>query len=151
MTSTLMHTRTRLVEILLVEDNPGDVELTREAMAEGKFTNHLSVASDGEEALAMLRRQGQHCSAPRPDLVLLDINLPKKNGLEVLAEIKQDADLKRIPIIVLTTSASERDLFASYDLHANCYVRKPIDMDEFIEAVRSIERFWLSLVILPPR
>ena len=151
MTTTTMRKQFRPIEILLVEDNLGDVELTREAMAEGKIENRLSVASNGEDALAILRREGRHQEAPRPDVILLDINLPRKNGIEVLAAIKQDEKLRRIPVIMLTTSTADADLFACYDSHANCYVKKPLDMDDFIAAIRSIESFWLSFVVLPPQ
>jgi chemotaxis family two-component system response regulator Rcp1 len=151
MSTQVLRQATRPIEILLVEDNPGDIELTREAMEEGKIANRLSVAVDGEQALNFLRREGEYDDAPRPDLILLDINLPKKNGIEVLTEIKRDPDLRRIPVIMLTTSTAEQDLLAAYGAYANCYVKKPIDMDEFIEAVRSIERFWLSFVLLPPQ
>lgn len=137
------------VEILLVEDNPGDVRLTLEAMREGKVLTNVSVAVDGVEALAFLRREGKYADAPRPDLILLDLNLPKKDGREVLEEIKQDSSLKCIPVIVLTTSAAERDILKTYSLHANCYINKPVDYDEFIKVVRSIENFWLMLVKLP--
>jgi CheY-like chemotaxis protein len=139
----------KAVEILLVEDNPGDVRLTLEALHEGKVKNNLVVARDGEEALAVLRRQGAHAGAPRPDLILLDLNLPKKDGREVLAEIKADPDLKCIPVVVLTTSKSEEDVLRSYQLNANCYVTKPVDLEQFIHVVRAIEDFWLTLVVLP--
>ena len=139
----------RPVEILLVEDNPGDVRLTREALKEGKIHVHLSVASDGEQALAFLRRQGPHAAAPRPDLILLDLNLPRKGGREVLAEIKADAPLRRIPVVVLTSSQAEQDILASYDLNANCYITKPVDLDQFLGVVKSIEHFWLQVVKLP--
>jgi len=138
------------IEILLVEDNPGDVDLAREALEGGKVRNTLHVVGDGEAALAFLRRQGQYASAPRPGLVLLDLNLPKKNGREVLAEIKADEDLKRIPVVVLTTSKSEEDILRSYNLHANCYITKPIDLNQFIKVVHAIEDFWLTIVQLPP-
>ena len=139
------------VEILLVEDNPGDVRLTREAWKEGKFRNNLHVAEDGVEALAFLRKQGRHVGAVRPDLILLDLNLPRKDGREVLAEIKQDPNLKHIPVVILTTSKAEQDILKTYDLHANCYITKPLDMDQFIRVVKSIEEFWLETVTLPPR
>jgi len=141
----------RPIEILLVEDNPGDVRLTREALKEGKVRNNMYVATDGEEALAFLRRQGRHAEAARPDLILLDLNLPKKGGREVLEEIKDDPDLKRIPVVVLTISKAEQDVLKSYNLHANCYITKPVDLDQFIEVVKSIEDFWLTVVMLPPR
>jgi CheY-like chemotaxis protein len=139
----------RPIEILLVEDNPGDVRLTREALLTNKINNTMRVASDGVEALQMLRRQGEHENTPRPDLILLDLNLPRKDGREVLEEIKQDPQLKRIPVVVLTTSSAEEDILRSYDLHANAFVTKPVSLFEFIEAVKSIEEFWLSVVRLP--
>ena len=138
------------VEILLVEDNPGDVRLTREALKEGKVYNNLHWAKDGVEALEFLQRQGKHAKAPRPDIILLDLNLPKMDGREVLAVIKNDADLKHIPVVVLTTSEAEEDVLKSYELHANCYVTKPVDLEKFIHVVQSIDRFWLSVVTLPP-
>lgn len=137
------------VEILLVEDNPGDVRLTVEALKEGKVLNRLSVVQNGVEALAFLRREGQYANAPRPHLILLDLNLPKKDGREVLAEIKTDDHLKRIPVVILTTSQAERDVLKSYSLHANCYITKPVDLDQFIAVVKSIEEFWLGIVMLP--
>jgi two-component system, chemotaxis family, response regulator Rcp1 len=140
---------TRSIEVLLVEDNPGDVRLTMEAMRESKVIVNLSVAPDGEEALAFLRRQGAHLGAPRPDLILLDLNLPRKDGREVLAEIKADADLRRIPVVVLTTSRAEEDILRTYDLHANCFITKPVDLDQFITVVASISDFWFSVVRLP--
>ena len=139
------------VEILLVEDSPSDVELTREALAEAKLRNHLHVASDGVAALAFLRRQGAHAAAPRPDLVLLDLNLPRVDGREVLAALKADPALADIPVVILTTSAAEEDILRSYQLHANCYVTKPVDLDQFVKVVRAIEGFWLEIVKLPPR
>lgn len=139
----------RPIEILLVEDSPSDADLTEEALSDGKVLNNLHWVEDGVEALAFLRRQGKHANAPRPDLILLDLNLPKKDGREVLAEIKADPKLKRIPAIVLTTSAAERDILKTYELNANCYVTKPIDLDQFISAVKLIEQFWLALVKLP--
>jgi CheY-like chemotaxis protein len=139
----------QMVEILLVEDNPGDVRLTREALRDGRIHTHLSVAADGEEALAFLRRQGRFGDAPRPDLILLDLNLPRRSGREVLAEIKRDDTLRRIPVVVLTTSAAEQDVLASYDLHANCFITKPVDFDQFIRVIKSIEDFWLTIVKLP--
>lgn len=137
------------IEILLVEDNPGDVRLTREVFKEGKVRNNLSVASDGVEALAFLRREGEYADAPRPDVILLDLNLPRKDGREVLAEIKEDPDLRRLPVVVLTTSQAEQDILKSYNLHANCYITKPVDLERFITVVKSIETFWLSVVKLP--
>jgi chemotaxis family two-component system response regulator Rcp1 len=141
--------RLRPIEILLVEDNPGDVRLTVEALREGRVPNNLHVASDGVEALEFLRRAGQFANAPRPDMVLLDLNLPRKDGREVLAEIKADPELRRIPIVVLTTSQAERDVLQSYNLHANCYITKPVDIDAFFATVRSIDSFWLAVVRLP--
>ncbi len=140
----------KLIEILLVEDNPGDVRLTQEALRDNKVRNRLSVAVDGEEAMAFLRREGKYARAPRPDLILLDLNLPRKDGREVLKEIKEDDALKRIPVVVLTTSKAEEDIIRSYNLHANCYITKPVDLDQFINIVRSIEEFWFCLVKLPP-
>lgn len=139
----------RPVNILLVEDNPGDVRLTIEALREGKVRNTLSVAEDGVKAIAYLRRQGDYADAVRPDLILLDLNLPKMDGREVLAEIKTDPDLQRIPVVVLTTSDDELDIMSSYDLHANCYITKPVDICQFAKVVHSIEDFWLSIVCLP--
>jgi two-component system, chemotaxis family, response regulator Rcp1 len=139
----------RAVEILLVEDNPGDVRLTIEALKEGKLLNHVSVAEDGVEALAFLHQEGDYADRPRPDLILLDLNLPKKDGREVLAEIKEDPHLRHIPVVVLTTSVAEHDVLKSYDLHANCYINKPVDLEQFIEIVRSVGDFWFSVVILP--
>jgi two-component system, chemotaxis family, response regulator Rcp1 len=138
------------VEILLVEDNPGDVRLTKEALREGKVYNNLHWAKDGVEALEFLRRQGKHAKAPRPDIILLDLNLPKKDGREVLEIIKGDDGLKHIPVVVLTTSKAEEDVVKSYALHANCYVTKPVDLEKFIVVVKSIDRFWLTVVTLPP-
>jgi len=139
----------RSIEILLVEDNPGDVRLTREALRDGRVSNNLSVAQDGAEALAMLRREAPHGDAPRPDLVLLDLNLPKLTGRQVLTEMKSDAILRRIPVVILTTSKAEEDVLRSYDLHANSYITKPVDFDQFIKMVRSIEEFWFTVVTLP--
>ncbi len=141
----------RPIEILMVEDNPGDVRLTIEALKEGKVRNNLTTVEDGEAAMKFLRRQGPYSKVPRPDLVLLDLNLPKKNGREVLAEIKEDPDLKRIPVVILTVSEAEQDIIKSYNLHANCYITKPVNLEQFIKVVRSIEDFWLSIVMLPPR
>lgn len=138
------------IEILLVEDNPGDVRLTKEALKEGKVANEINVAADGVEALAFLRREGKYENAPKPDLILLDLNLPKKNGREVLAEIKMDARLKCVPVVVLTSSQAEKDIVTTYNLHANCYITKPVDFDQFIKVVKSIENFWFKVVKLPP-
>jgi chemotaxis family two-component system response regulator Rcp1 len=140
---------TRPVEILLVEDNAGDVLLTEEALQEAKILNRLSVVRDGIDALEFLRRQGRHAAAPRPDLILLDLNLPRKDGREVLAEIKADPALHRIPVVVLTTSAAQEDVLKSYDLHANCYISKPVDLGRFLEILRVIDSFWLTIVTLP--
>jgi len=137
------------VEILLVEDNPGDVRLTQEALKEGKVYNNLHWAKDGVEALEFLRRQGRFADSPRPNIILLDLNLPKKDGREVLAEIKNDDDLKRIPVVILTTSKAEEDVLRTYNLHANCYVTKPVDLEKFIVVVKSIDMFWLTVVTLP--
>ena len=137
------------MEILLVEDNPGDVRLTREAFKEGSLVNRLSVARDGVEALEFLRREGPFSEAPRPDMILLDLNLPRKDGREVLATIKDDGRLRQIPVVVLTTSRDERDIQATYDLHANCYIAKPVDLEHFLEVVKGIEAFWLRTVRLP--
>lgn len=139
----------RPVEILLVEDNPGDVRLTREALKEGKVANNLSVAMDGVDALAFLRAEGDYKDRPLPDLIMLDLNLPRKDGREVLEEIKGDDTLKKIPVVILTTSKDEADILKTYALHANCYITKPVDLDQFIHVVRSIEDFWLTLVKLP--
>jgi chemotaxis family two-component system response regulator Rcp1 len=144
------HVGDRPIDILLIEDSPGDVRLTMEALKEGKIRNRLHVAWDGDEALASLRREGQFQNAVRPDLILLDLNLPKKDGRELLHDIKADPDLKRIPVVVLTTSDAEADVLGSYDLHANCYIVKPVRLEKFIEVVRTIEEFWLSIVRLPP-
>jgi two-component system response regulator len=144
------HHLARPAEILLVEDNPGDVELTKEALAGGKVANVLNVVSDGEEAMAYVRRQGKYAGARRPDLILLDLNLPRKDGREVLAEIKGDEELKLIPIVVLTTSASEEDVLRSYRLSANSYITKPVDFAGFARVIRSLESFWFSVVVLPP-
>ena len=137
------------IEILLVEDNPGDVRLTREALSDQKLNNHLNVVTNGVEALAFLRGEGAFRHAPRPDLILLDLNLPLKDGREVLSEIKADDDLKRIPVVILTTSDDQQDILRSYDLHANCYITKPVDLNKFIRVVHAIEEFWFSIVRLP--
>ena len=142
-------TMSRPIEILLVEDNPGDARLTVEALKEGKVRNKLHFAGDGVAAMAFMHREGKHAKAPRPDLILLDLNLPKKDGREVLAEIKEDPRLKRIPVVVLTISSSEEDIIKTYDLHANCYITKPVDLEQFITVVKSIEDFWLTIAKLP--
>lgn len=139
----------RPIEILLVEDSPGDVTLTIEALRDAKVANNLHVARDGEEALRFLRQEGEFADKPRPDLILLDLNMPRKDGREVLADLKIDPELKRIPVVVLTTSQSEDDVAAVYNLSANCYVAKPVDLDQFLGVVRAIDDFWLSLVKLP--
>ncbi len=144
-------TECRPIEILMVEDNPGDIRLCVEALKEGKVRNRMHTVGDGEEALAFLRRQGPYAKAPRPDLILLDLNLPKKTGQEVLAEIKEDPDLRRIPVVILTVSQAEADILKTYNLHANCYITKPVDLDRFIEVVKSIEDVWLTVVMLPPK
>ncbi len=138
------------VEILLVEDNPGDVRLTQLALSNQELVHHLSVVSNGVEALAFLQREGKYRQAPRPDIILLDLNLPLMDGREVLNRIKSDGDLKRIPVVILTTSDDERDILNSYDLHANCYIKKPVDINRFLKIVQAIEEFWFSIVRLPP-
>ncbi len=143
-------TNGRAVEILLVEDNPGDIRLTREALREGKLHNNLHVVGDGESALSFLRQEGRYADAVRPDLVLLDLNLPRVDGREVLEVLKHDENLKSIPVVVLTTSQAEEDVLRAYRLHANCYVTKPLNIDAFATIVRAIEHFWLSIVTLPP-
>jgi CheY-like chemotaxis protein len=144
-------TEARPIEILLVEDSPSDVEFTVEALKEAKIRNHLSIAEDGVQAMEFLHRQGQFTQAPRPDLIMLDLNLPRKDGREVLAELKADDHLKMIPVVVLTTSRAEEDVLRAYQLHANCYITKPVDFQQFLSVVRSIESFWLFVVTLPPR
>ena len=140
----------RPIEILLVEDSPGDVRLTQEALRDAKVRNNLHVVRDGVEAMAFLRREGaRFAECPRPDLVLLDLNLPRMSGHEVLADIKADPALRRIPVVILTTSQAEQDVLRTYDLHANCYITKPVDLDQFITVVQSIEDFWLTIVRLP--
>nr|WP_116604651.1 response regulator [uncultured Albidiferax sp.] len=141
----------RPIEILLVEDNPGDVRLTQEALKDAKILNTLRVVEDGAAALDYLHRRGDYANAPRPDLILLDLNLPKKNGREVLEDIKGDENLKLIPVVILTTSHAEEDVVRAYSLHANCYITKPVDFTQFTKIVRTIEDFWLSIVTLPPR
>ena len=138
------------IDILLVEDSPADVLITREAFAEFKIVNTLYVVEDGVEAMAFLKQDGKYASVPRPDLILLDLNLPRKNGREVLAEIKSDPKLKSIPVVILTTSNSERDILQAYDQHANCYIVKPVGFDNFVEAMKTIRQFWFSVVTLPP-
>lgn len=142
-------TETKPIEILLVEDNPGDVRLTIDAFKEGKVSNNFSVVEDGVEAMAYLRKEGKYVNAKRPDIILLDLNLPRKDGREVLVEVKNDEKLKRIPIVVLTTSKADEDIIKSYNYHANCYISKPVDLNEFLRVVKTIEDFWLSVVKLP--
>jgi len=137
------------IEILLVEDSPDDAALTVDALRDGRVNNNINVVDDGVEAIAFLRRQGIHLKAPRPDLILLDLNLPRKSGREVLAEIKQDPDLRRIPVVVMTSSDDEKDVLAAYNLYVNCYITKPVDLDQFIKVVKTIEHFWFSVVKLP--
>ncbi|MGI9006004.1 MAG: response regulator [Streptosporangiaceae bacterium] len=139
------------IQILLIEDDPGDVVITREAFVDNKVRNNLSVVSDGEAAMSFLRRTGAFADAPRPDLILMDLNLPRKSGHEVLAEIKADPDLRRIPVVVLTTSDAEEDVLRSYDLHANAFVTKPVDFERFLGAIRQIDDFFISVVRLPDR
>ncbi len=139
----------RPIEILLVEDSPAEADVTKSALRDGRVRNRVHWVEHGEEAIAFLRRQGRHSAAPRPDLILLDLEMPRMNGHQVLAVIKEHADWKRIPVVIMTSSDSEKDIYLAYDHHANCYVTKPLDMDKFIEAVRSIEDFWLSIVRLP--
>ena len=140
----------RPIEILLVEDSPGDVRLTREALKEGKVLNKLHLAQDGVQAMEFLRRIGKHTGAPRPDVILLDLNLPRKDGREVLAEIQGDENLKRIPVVILTISQAEEDILKTYNLGANCYINKPVDLEQFTKVVKSIDNFWFSIVTLPP-
>jgi two-component system, chemotaxis family, response regulator Rcp1 len=139
----------RPIEILLIEDSPADVRLTREALRDAKVRNNLHVVGDGDEAMEFLEQRDRHAAAIRPDLILLDLNLPRKSGREVLEEVKRHPELRRIPVVVLTTSQAEEDIMRSYDLHANCYIQKPVDLDRFITVVRSIEDFWLTIVKLP--
>ena len=144
-------TAARPIDVLLVEDDPGDVLMTQEAFADYKIANRLTVVSNGEDAIAYMHKQGQFADVPTPDLVLLDLNLPRRDGREVLHEIKSDPDLRRIPVVVLTTSEAEEDILAAYDLHANAYVRKPVDFEQFVIAVRAIDDFFITVVRLPPR
>jgi CheY-like chemotaxis protein len=139
------------IEVLLVEDDPGDVLMTQEAFADYKIANRLTVVTNGEDAIAYMRKQGRFADAPTPDLVLLDLNLPRRNGREVLRDIKSDAMLRRVPVVILTTSEAEEDVLASYELHANAYVRKPVDFEQFVSAVRAIDDFFITVVKLPPR
>lgn len=140
-----------IINILLVEDNPADVRLTREALKECKMLNKLSVVTDGAEAMEFIRQEGKYADEPIPDLILLDLNLPKKDGREVLAEIKQDRNLKMIPVVILTTSKGEKDILASYNNYANCYITKPVELEQFVTVVKSIENFWLTIVKLPTK
>lgn len=144
-----MSAQSRPAEILLIEDNPGDVELVQEALQSGKLLNRISIVTDGEKALEFLNRARGFENAPRPDLILLDLNIPKKDGFEVLREIKQHTHLSRVPVVILTSSQADRDILKSYDLHANCFISKPVDVDEFLTVVRSTGEFWLTLVRLP--
>lgn len=146
-----MQKNKKLIEILLVEDNPGDIRLTQEGLKETKVLNNLHVVMDGAEALDFLRRKGKHAHAVRPDLILLDLNLPKKDGREVLAEIKTDENLRRIPVVILTVSQAEEDIFRTYNLHANCYITKPVDFNQFLNVIHCIDNFWLGIVKLPDR
>jgi two-component system, chemotaxis family, response regulator Rcp1 len=139
----------KMAEILLVEDNPGDADLARETLTVSKIKNNLYVVNDGEKAMDFLKKRGEYTSVPRPDIILLDLNLPRKDGREVLAEIKQDDDLKRIPVVILTSSKADEDVIKSYNLHANCYITKPLDFSQFTKVVQSIENFWLTIVKLP--
>ena len=139
----------KVIDILLVEDNEGDARLALEAMRDSKIRNKMHHVSDGEEAMAFLRKEGKYSKVPRPDLILLDLNLPKKDGRQVLAEIKEDDGLKRIPVVILTVSSAEEDILKSYNLHANCFITKPIDLSQFMKVVRSVEDFWLTIVKLP--
>jgi len=144
-----MKTEMHIVEILLVEDNPGDADLARETLLNSKIKNNLHVVNDGEKAMQFLRKEHPYDSMPRPDIILLDLNLPRKDGREVLAEIKQDDHLKRIPVVILTSSKADEDVIRSYNLHANCYISKPLDFKQFTKVVHSIENFWLTIVRLP--
>ena len=141
----------KVIDILLVEDNPGDVRLAQEALKESKVRNNMIVVEDGVEAMEFLHQRGKYAKAPRPDLILLDLNLPRKNGREVLAEIKSDDNLKRIPVVVLTVSRDEQDVIKAYNLHANCFITKPLDFEQFIKITKTIEEFWLTIVRLPPK
>jgi len=148
-TTSISPSLARPAEILLVEDSPGDVRLMQEALREGKVANRVSVVRDGLEAMAFLRREGDYADVPRPDIILLDLNLPKKDGREVLAELKADPDLRRIPVVILTTSRAEEDILRAYDLHANCYMTKPVDLGQFFALVKDIKQYWLVMVCLP--
>ena len=149
MTPTPNHHRGEPIEVLLVEDSPDDADLTMDALRDGRVRNRITHVEDGIEAMTFLRRQGRHADAPRPDLILLDLNLPRKSRREVLAEVKQDPDLRRIPVVIMTSSDDEKDILAAYNLYVNCYVTKPVDLDQFIGVVKSIEQFWFTIVKLP--
>jgi CheY-like chemotaxis protein len=144
-----MNSEMKMIEILLIEDNPGDAELARETLATSKIRNKLHVVIDGEKAMDFLYKRGVYAEVPRPDIIILDLNLPRKDGREVLAEIKMDDDLKRIPVVILSSSKAEEDILKSYNLHANCYITKPLDFRQFTKIVESIENFWLTIVKLP--
>lgn len=146
-----LYTNSGMIEILMVEDNPADIRLTKEAFKDAKMLNNLHVVNNGEDAMAFLHRHGNYVNTPRPDLILLDLNLPKKDGREVLAEIKKDPDLKRIPVVILTTSDDEKDVLKAYNLHVNAYIKKPVDLEQFMRIVEAVEEFWLSVVKLPPK
>lgn len=141
----------RPIEILLIEDNPGDQRLAQETLKDSRILNRLHIVEDGEQAMAFLRREGGYADAPRPDLIVLDLNLPRRDGREVLREVKEDPDLRRIPVVVLTISEAEEDVLRSYDLHANCYITKPIDLEQFSRVVKSVEGFWFTIVTLPSK
>jgi CheY-like chemotaxis protein len=149
--NTINPNATRPIEILLVEDSPSDTDLTIEALHEAKVANHLSTVEDGVQAMQFLRRQGAYADAPRPDLILLDLNLPRKDGRQVLEEIKADPELKAVPVVVLTASQAEQDVLRAYALHANCYITKPVDFQQFLGVVKAVENFWLTVVKLPPK
>lgn len=151
MVAVAEHLRHQAIEILLVEDNPGDVRLMREALRDSKMINQLHAVPDGHEALAFLRKKGVYFNATLPDLILLDLNLPRKDGREVLSELKADPHLRKIPVVIVTSSKVEEDILKSYDHHANCYVTKPLDLEKFVEVVKAIEYFWVSIVKLPPK
>ena len=146
-----VHHGLRAIEILMVEDSPIDVLMAREALDQAKVLNNLSVAENGVEAMAFLRKEGKYCDAPRPDLIFLDLNMPRKDGREVLQELKADPRLKVIPVVVLTTSKAEEDIVKTYGLHANCYITKPVDFERFAEVVKTVQDFWFTIVTLPPR
>ena len=147
--TTLVQEAGKMINILLVEDNPGDVRLTEEAFRESKIRNQFHAVEDGVEALAFLHQEGKYAAAPHPDVILLDLNLPRKDGREVLEEIKSDEKLQRIPVVVLTTSSAEEDIIRTYNLHANCYINKPVDLEQFLKVVQTINEFWLNIVVLP--